>query len=120
VPSPSAFFKRILEVKFYEGLSMWFCLDHLSCDKMAASQFYLKSGNQESRVGGDYGYVFGQKFPGEKVRRCVVMMPWDSKNLQIIDTPKIYYQVCKYVDTFPGEKINIFENSYKNSVIRNK
>jgi hypothetical protein len=39
----------------------------------AALQFYLQSGKQKSRVGGDDSHVaFCQKFPGEKgtVRQC--------------------------------------------------
>jgi hypothetical protein len=44
---------------------------------MAASQFYLLSQKQKSRVGGDDSrVVFDQTFPGEKgsVRRYVVLM----------------------------------------------
>jgi hypothetical protein len=44
---------------------------------MAAFQFYLQSGKQKRRVGGDESYVvFGQKFSGEKgsVTRCVVVL----------------------------------------------
>jgi hypothetical protein len=44
-----------------------FCLDNLSCIKMAALQFYLKSGKQRrvGWVGEDSLVIFGQEFPGE-------------------------------------------------------
>jgi hypothetical protein len=65
------FFKHILEVVLCEGVRhrLRFCLNHLSCVKMAAFQFYLQSGKQRrvGWVGDDCHIVFGQKFPGEKV-----------------------------------------------------
>jgi hypothetical protein len=44
--APSAIFKCILKVMFCEGVQhrLRFCLDHLSCVKIAAFQFYLQSG----------------------------------------------------------------------------
>jgi hypothetical protein len=42
-------------------------LDHLSCVKMAASQFYSQSAKQRKVGGGGESHIpFGQKFPGEK------------------------------------------------------
>jgi hypothetical protein len=54
VPNASALFKCILEVVFCEGVQhrLRFCLDHLSCVKMAAFQFYRQSEKQKSNVGG--------------------------------------------------------------------
>jgi hypothetical protein len=51
---PSAMSKCILEAVFCEAVqhSLWFCLHHLSCVKMAAIQLYLQSGKQKSGVGG--------------------------------------------------------------------
>jgi hypothetical protein len=45
-------FKCILEVVFCESVQhrLRFCLDHLSCVKMAAFQFYLQSGEQRKVV----------------------------------------------------------------------
>jgi hypothetical protein len=57
------FFKCILEVVFCEGVQhhLRFYLDHLSCVKMAAFQFYHQSGKQRKVrwVGGDSCVVFG-------------------------------------------------------------
>jgi hypothetical protein len=49
------FFKTTLEVVFCEGVQhrLRFCLDHLSCVKMAAFQVLLQSRKQKSRVCGD-------------------------------------------------------------------
>jgi hypothetical protein len=80
VPSASAIFKCILKAVFCKGIEhrLRFCLDHLSCIKMAAFQFYLQSGKQRKVgwLGVDSYVVFGQKFPSEKgsVRRYVVVM----------------------------------------------
>jgi hypothetical protein len=48
------FFKCILEVMVCEGVQqcLQFCLDRLSCVKMAAFQFYLQLGKQKSKVDG--------------------------------------------------------------------
>jgi hypothetical protein len=55
-----------------------FCLDHLSCVKMAAFQFYLQPRKKRKVgwVGDDRHVVFDKKVPGEKgsVRRCVVVV----------------------------------------------
>jgi hypothetical protein len=56
----------ILEVVFCEGDQhcLQFCLDHFSCVKMAASQYYIQSRKQR-KVGwvvDDIHIVFGQKF----------------------------------------------------------
>jgi hypothetical protein len=64
---------------FCEGVQsrLRFCLYHLSCVKMAASQFHLQSGKQRSRaVEGRQSYCFWQKIPWWKrsARRCIVMM----------------------------------------------
>jgi hypothetical protein len=62
--------KCILEVVFCEAVQhcLRFCLDRLSCVKMAAFQFYLQSGKQRKAgwVGDDSHVVFGQKFPCEE------------------------------------------------------
>jgi hypothetical protein len=64
------FIKCIQEVVVCEGVqhSQLFCLNNLSCVKMAAFQFYLELGEQKSRVsGGRQSCLFyGQKFPGEE------------------------------------------------------
>jgi hypothetical protein len=64
------FLKFILEVVFCEAVQhrLRFYLDHLSCVKTAAFQFYLQSGKQRKvgLVGDDSHVVFDQKFPGEK------------------------------------------------------
>jgi hypothetical protein len=59
-------FKCILEFLFCEGVQhgLWFCLDHLSCVKMAA--FQLGKQRIVRWVGVDSHVVFGQKYPGEK------------------------------------------------------
>jgi hypothetical protein len=46
--SASGIFKSILEVEFCEGVQhhLRLCLDHLSCVKMAAFQFYRQSEKQ--------------------------------------------------------------------------
>jgi hypothetical protein len=51
-PALLPFFKCILEVVFCKGVQRRsrFCLNHLSCIKMAAFQFYLQSGKQ-TKVG---------------------------------------------------------------------
>jgi hypothetical protein len=51
-PATLPFFKCILEVVFCEGVqhSLRFCLNHLTCVKMAAFQFYLESGKQREIV----------------------------------------------------------------------
>jgi hypothetical protein len=81
------FFKCILEVVFCEGVRhhLRFSLDHLSCVKMAAFQFYLELGKQRKAAGSqvrpvgwvedDSYVVFGKKFPDERgsVRWCVMM-----------------------------------------------
>jgi hypothetical protein len=79
-PTFLIFFKCILKFVFCEDVQhrLRFCLDHLNCDKMAAFQFYVQSG-QQRKVGWmeDKSHiVFGQKFPGKKgsVRRCIVVM----------------------------------------------
>jgi hypothetical protein len=55
-----------------------FCLDHLSCVKMAAFQSCLQSGKQRKVgwAGDDSHVVFGTEFSSEKgsVRRCAVVM----------------------------------------------
>jgi hypothetical protein len=63
-PALLTFFKRILEVVFCEGVQH--CLDHLSCVRMTAFQFFLQSGKQGNVgwVGDECHDVFGQKFPG--------------------------------------------------------
>jgi hypothetical protein len=70
IPSASAIFKRILEVVFCEGVQhrLQFCLNHFSCIKMEAFQFYLQLGKQRKvgLVGDDSHVVLGQIFPGEK------------------------------------------------------
>jgi uncharacterized membrane protein len=45
------FFKCILEISFCEGAQHYLrlCLDHLSCVKMVAFQFYLQLRKQKSR-----------------------------------------------------------------------
>jgi hypothetical protein len=50
-----AIFKYILNVVFCECVQrrLRFCLNHLTYIKMAAFQFYLQSGKQESRVNGE-------------------------------------------------------------------
>jgi hypothetical protein len=54
VPSASAIFKCILEVVFGEGVQhrLHFYLDHLSCVKIAAFQFYLQSRKKKSKMVG--------------------------------------------------------------------
>jgi hypothetical protein len=53
IPSASAIFKCILEFVFCKGVHrLRFCHDHLRCVIMAAFQFYLQSGKQESKVDG--------------------------------------------------------------------
>jgi hypothetical protein len=39
---------------FCEGVQhfLWFCLDHLSCVRMAAFQFYVQLREEKNRVGG--------------------------------------------------------------------
>jgi hypothetical protein len=65
---------------FCEGVQhrLRFCLDHLSCDKMAVFQSYLQSGKRRKLglVGDDSHVVFGQTFRGGKgsVSRCVVVV----------------------------------------------
>jgi hypothetical protein len=51
-PGLLPFFKCILEVVICEGVQhfMLFCLDHLSCVKMAAFQWYLQSGGWGTTV----------------------------------------------------------------------
>jgi hypothetical protein len=62
------FFKCILEIVFCKDVQhgLRFCLDHFSCVKMVAFQFYLQRGNKKVGWVGDDSHVFGQKFPGEK------------------------------------------------------
>jgi hypothetical protein len=73
-------FKCVLEVVFCESIQhrLRFCLDHLSCVKMATFQFYFQSGKQRKVewVGSDGHVLFGQNFLGEKgnVRQCVAVM----------------------------------------------
>jgi hypothetical protein len=65
VPRASGVFKCILKVVFCEGVQyrLRFRLDHLSCFKMAAFQFYPQSGKQrKARWMEDDNYiVFGKK-----------------------------------------------------------
>jgi hypothetical protein len=67
-----------LEVVFWDDVQhcLRFCLDHLSCVKMAAFQFYLHSGKQRKARWGQQSCYFRSKLPGEKgsVRGCVVVM----------------------------------------------
>jgi hypothetical protein len=44
---------------FWKGVQhhLWFCLDHLSCVKMAAFQFYLQSWKQRKVPGGQVRWV---------------------------------------------------------------
>jgi hypothetical protein len=68
-----------MEVVFCEGLQhrMRFCLDHLSCARMAVAQFIFNQENRKLGLVGDYNHCFFvKKFSGEKgsVRRCVVVM----------------------------------------------
>jgi hypothetical protein len=55
VPALLPFFKCILKVVFCIGVQhlLRFCLDNLSCVKMAVIQFYRQSGKQKSRLNGD-------------------------------------------------------------------
>jgi hypothetical protein len=58
-PALLTFFKCNLEVVVYESVQrcLRFYLSHLNCVKMGAFQFYLQSGKQKSRVGGEKGSV---------------------------------------------------------------
>jgi hypothetical protein len=74
------FFFNATWKSFCKGVQhcLQFCLDHLSCVKLVAFQFYLQSGKQRKVewFGVNSHVVFGQNFPGEKgnVRQCIVLM----------------------------------------------
>jgi hypothetical protein len=60
-----------MEVVFCEDVQkrLRFCLDRLNFVTMGAFQFYLKSKKQKNAARGhvrQVGWVFGQKFSGEK------------------------------------------------------
>jgi hypothetical protein len=71
------FFKFHLEIVFCEGVQhhLQFCLDHLSCVKMAAFQFYLQSGKQTKVgcMGHDSHIFFGKKFCHNATATCSII-----------------------------------------------